>query len=314
MSVWLQSEIGALSRVKYRNPKSEIRNPKSIIMVTQEIINLYDAFTHGQIRRRDFIARLTVLAGGMAAAMKLLPLLENDYAHADAKIDGISSEYITYPGASGEMRAYHAKPESEGPYPAVVVIHENRGLNPHIEQVARKTAAAGFWAIAPDALSPLGGTPEDSDLARTKIGELDAQVTLQDFIAAVNFASKHPSTTGKIGCVGFCWGGRMANLLAVNCENLGAAVAFYGGQPDAKDVPRIKAAVMLHYAGLDERVNAGIPAYEEALKAADVNYLIHMYEDVNHAFHNDTSPTRYNEEAAELAWSRTIAFFNTHLR
>jgi carboxymethylenebutenolidase len=211
------------------------------------------------------------------------------------------------------MRAYHARPEVEGKYPAVVVIHENRGLNPHIEDVTRRVAGAGFWALAPDALSPVGGTPEDSDLARTKIGELDAETTLQDFIAGVNFASTHPGTTGKTGCVGFCWGGRMSNLLAVSCANLEAAVAFYGSQPNAADVPKIKAGVMLHYAGLDERINAGIPAYEEALKAADVNYVIHMYDNVNHAFHNDTSPTRYDKDAAELAWKRTIAFFTTHL-
>ena len=285
-------------------------------MITQEIINLYDAFTHGQIARRDFLTKLAALAGGMSAAMNLLPFLENDYNLSDkgtGAIAGIDSEYITYPGASGEMRAYHARPESDERYPAVIVIHENRGLNPHIEDVTRRVAGAGFWAIAPDALSPVGGTPEDSDLARTKIGELNPETTLQDFIAAVNFASKHPSTTGKTGCVGFCWGGAMSNNLAVHCENLNAAVAFYGSQPVASEVPKIKAAVMLHYAGLDERINAGIPAYEEALKAAGVDYILHMYENVNHAFHNNTSPTRYNKEAAELAWKRTIAFFNAHL-
>ncbi len=285
-------------------------------MITQEIINLYDSFTHGQIARRDFLARLAVIAGSMSAATSLLPMLENDYSISRKKVvvpEGISSEYITYPGASGEMRAYHARPDIEGKYPAVIVIHENRGLNAHIEDVTRRLAGAGFWAIAPDALSPIGGTPEDSDLARTKIGELDQATTLQDFIAAINFASSHSMTTGKTGCVGFCWGGRMSNLLAVNCENLKAAVAFYGGQPEATDVPKIKAAVLLHYAGLDERVNAGIPAYEEALKASDVNFVLHMYDNVNHAFHNDTSPSRYDQTAAELAWKRTIAFFNIHL-
>lgn len=283
-------------------------------MLNQDIINLYDSFTHGQIARRDFLSRLATLVGGMSAAMAILPLLENDYSKVSSQsLEGISQDYITYPGASGEIRAFHARPETSERFPAVIVIHENRGLNPHIEDVTRKVASAGFWAIAPDALSPIGGTPEDSDLARTKIGELDFPATIQDFVAAVNFAANHPETTGKVGCVGFCWGGRMSNLLAVNCLNLNAAVAYYGSQADAADVPKIKAAVMLHYAGLDERINAGIPAYEEALKAADVNYSIHIYENVNHAFNNDTSPTRYNKEAADLAWRRTIAFFNTHL-
>jgi carboxymethylenebutenolidase len=252
----------------------------------------------------------------MTAALNLLPVLENNYnIVADRpKFDGIGEGYITYPGASCQMRAFHAKPEYEGKFPAVVVIHENRGLNPYIEEVARRVASAGFWAIAPDALSPVGGTPEDSDLARTKIGELDFPTTVQDFVAAVDFAEKHEETTGMVGCVGFCWGGRMANLLAVHCENLKAAVAFYGSQPEVADVPKIKAAVMLHYAGLDERINAGIPAYEEALKAADIEYSLHMYENVNHAFHNHTNAARYDEAAADLAWKRTIAFFNMHLQ
>lgn len=286
-------------------------------MLSNEIINLYDAFTHGHIPRREFLTRLAVMAGGMTAALNLLPLLENNYdlpAKVRVSRDHIADTYITYPGASGEMRAYLARPFAEGKHAAVIVIHENRGLNPHIEEVTRRAAAAGFWAIAPDALSPFGGTPKDADLARTKIGELDFDLTVQDFVAAVQFVSTHPETTGKTGCVGFCWGGRMANLLAVHCENLQAAVAFYGGQPDVADVPKIKAAVMLHYAELDERVNAGIPAYVEALDAANVNYIKHMYEGVHHAFHNDTSPTRYNEQAADLAWRRTVAFFNIHLK
>lgn len=284
-------------------------------MITQEVIRLYDAFTHGQLSRRDFITKLALLTGSMAAATQLLPLLENDYTRASSNPtqDGIITEHITYRGLSGDMRAYHARPEIEGKFPAVIVIHENRGLNPYIESVTQRVAQAGFWAIAPDALSPVGGTSEDSDLARTKIGELDPEITLQDFIAAVNVASYNPATNGKVGCVGFCWGGKMTNQLAVNCHNLNAAVAFYGGQPEASEVHKITSAVMLHYAGLDERVNAGIPAYEEALKEADVNYVLHMYENVNHAFHNDTSPTRYDKTAADLAWKRSIAFFNIHL-
>jgi len=285
-------------------------------MITQEIINLYDAFTHGHIPRREFLSQLATLAGSMTAAATLLPLLENDYGRmppAHEAYPDISDDYISYPGASGQVHAYHAKPEFEGPYPAVVVIHENRGLNPYIEDVARRLADVGFWALAPDALSCVGGTPEDQDLAREKIGELNKETAVQDFVAAVNFASSHTETNGKVGCVGFCWGGGIANQLAVHCENLIAAVSFYGSQPKSEDVPAIKAAMMLHYAGLDERINDGIPAYEEALKEAGTEYVKYMYDNVNHAFHNHTNAARYNADAADLAWKRTIAFFNTHL-
>jgi carboxymethylenebutenolidase len=284
-------------------------------MVSEEIIRLYDAYTHGGMSRREFVARLAVLAGSMHAAVSLLPLLENNYrmiAEGYSR-EGIGEEYLTYPGASGEMRAFSARPLIDTPVPAVIVIHENRGLNPYIEEVARRVAGAGFWAIAPDALSPAGGTPEDSDTARTMIYELDMDTTIQDFVAAVDFAAAHPTCTGKTGCVGFCWGGRMANMLAVHSRNLNAAVAFYGSQPDAAMVPQINAALMLHYAALDDRINAGIPAYVEALDSAGVNYQMHMYENVHHAFHNHTSATRYDEAAATLAWNRTIAFFNIHL-
>jgi len=283
----------------------------------QKIIALYDEFTHGGMDRREFMSRLALLAGGATAAATIAPLLENDYATAAplaAEGAAAAGDRITYPGASGEMRAYSAKPEGQGPFPAVIVIHENRGLNPHIEDVARRAAAAGFWAIAVDALSPVGGTPPDADAAREAIGKLDAAATKGDFVAAVEFARKNEQSTGKVGCVGFCWGGAMANTLAVNCPDLAAAVAFYGRQPAAADVPKIKAAVQLHYAGLDERINAGIADYESALKAAGVRYELHMYDGVNHAFHNDTSKERYNEEAAKLAWKRTIEFFDKYLK
>ena len=283
----------------------------------QQIIELYDRYTHGGIGRREFMSRLAKLVGGTQAAAMLLPALRNDYAAkpivsaADAHI---RVDYITFPGASGEVRAYHAAPEGEAPFPAVVVIHENRGLNPHIEDVARRAAAAGFWAIAPDALSPLGGTPSNEDEARGMLGQLDSDTTRGDFLAAVAFASNHDHTNGKVGCVGFCWGGAMANQLAVHSDDLSAAVAFYGRQPDPDEVDMIDCPVMLHYAGLDERINAGIADYEAALKEAGVGYQVFMYPDVNHAFHNDTSPTRYDEDAARLAWSRTIEFFNETLR
>jgi carboxymethylenebutenolidase len=212
------------------------------------------------------------------------------------------------------MRASLARPQGAGPFPAVVVIHENRGLNPHIEDVTRRAAAAGFWALAPDALSPSGGTPADPDAAREAIQKLDMRLTTRDFVAAVAFAGAHAETTGQVGCVGFCWGGAMANQLAVEVPGLSAAVAFYGRQPDKADVPRIKAAVQLHYAGLDERINAGIADYEAALKEAGVRYELHMYDGVDHAFHNDTSVQRYNETAAKLAWKRTIEFLDRYVR
>jgi carboxymethylenebutenolidase len=283
----------------------------------QKIIDLFDEFTHGGMDRRDFMSRLASIAGGMSAAIAVLPKLENDYRHPgmvspdDARI---RADYLTYPGASGGVRAYGAAPQGDGPFPAVIVIHENRGLNPHIEDVTRRAAAAGFWSMAPDALSPLGGTPEDVDEARSRMRQLDAEQTNGDFLAAIPFAQSHEMSTGRVGCVGFCWGRAMANRLAVRSPELAAAVAFYGRQPAASDVPEIRAAVQLHYAGLDERINAGIADYQAALDATRVHYELHMYEGVNHAFHNDTSPTRYNEAAARLAWQRTIEFFDTHLR
>ncbi len=282
----------------------------------QEIIDLYDEFTHGDMTRAGFLSRLAGLVGGLPAAAAVMTRLENDYGRAgivpaaDARV---AAQYLTYGGASGPVRAYHARPRLEGPLPAVVVIHENRGLNPHIEDVARRAAVAGFVAIAPDALSPFGGTPEDTDEARNRMRELDAEATLGDFLAGVEFAARHEDGNGNVGCVGFCWGGAMANRLAVHSPTLAAAVAFYGRQPDAEDVARIEAPLLLHYAGLDQRINDGIPAFRDALEAAGKSYRIHMYEGVNHAFHNDTSPTRYDEAAAKLAWERTIAFLRTHL-
>lgn len=282
----------------------------------QRIIDLYDEFTHGGMDRRDFMGRLARLVGGTTAALAVLPNLENDYLRPAvvAPDDGrIRVDYVNYRGASGDVRAYAAAPADGGAAPAVIVIHENRGLNSHIEDVTRRAAVAGFWAIAPDALSPLGGTPPDTDEARSRMRQLDAEVTVEDFMAAVRFADEHPGTTGRVGCVGFCWGGAMANQLAVRVPELDAAVAFYGRQPDANDVAQIRAALMLHYAGLDERINAGIPAYEAALRAAGITYELHMYAGVNHAFHNDTSPNRYDEAAARLAWERTVGFLTRHL-
>jgi carboxymethylenebutenolidase len=282
----------------------------------QNIINLYDEYTHKPLSRQEFLYRLALIAGGTAAALSLLPLLESNYASAaTVKEDDLFTERITYPGNNTNiMQAYVARPKEMKPYAAVVVIHENRGLNAHIEDVTRRAAKAGYLAIAPNALSVIGGTPANEDDARAAFSKLDAADTLQNFVKVFDYLKTRKDANGKFGCVGFCWGGAMANKLAVNVPDLKAAVAFYGRQPDAADVPKIKAAVQLHYGGLDQGVNAGIPAYEEALKKAGVHYELYIYENANHAFHNDTAPTRYNKEAAELAWQRTIKFFGEHLK
>jgi carboxymethylenebutenolidase len=281
----------------------------------QRIINLYDEYTHKPLSRQEFLKRLTILAGGTVAAMSLLPLLENNYASAAVtQTDDLFTEYVSYPGVPNEMKAYVARPAKENKYPAIIVIHENRGLNAHIEDVTRRAANGGYLAIAPNALSALGKTPANEDEARSWFQELKPEESLKNFTNAFDYLSTRKDYNGKAGCVGFCWGGGMANRLAVNVPELKAAVAFYGSQPDAADVPKIKAAVQLHYAGLDERINGGIPAYEEALKKNNISYELYMYEGVNHAFHNDTAGTRYNEAAAKLAWKRTMGFFDKHLK
>lgn len=281
----------------------------------QQIINLYDEYTHRPLGRQEFISRLAKMVGGVTAAMAILPLLELNTANAaTVTADDLFTERITYPGINGDMQAYVARPKAEGKYPTVIVIHENRGLNAHIEDVARRAANAGFLAIAPNALSSLGGTPADEDEARKLFQQLKAEDSLQNFIKIFDYLPGRKDCNGRIGCVGFCWGGSMSNKLAVNVPSLKASVAFYGGQPDAADVPKIKAAVQLHYGGLDDRINAGIPAYEAALKSAGTQYELYLYEGVNHAFHNNTAATRYNEAAAKLAWQRTIDFFSKQLK
>jgi carboxymethylenebutenolidase len=281
----------------------------------QQIINLYDEYTHKPLSRQEFLKRLAVLAGGTAAAMSMLPLLESCYAKAAITADDeLFTEYVKYPGLPNEVTAYIARPKKEKKYAAVVVIHENRGLTPHIEDVARRAAKAGYLAIAPNALSALGKTPANEDEARQWFSELKAENNLQNFRNVFPYLSTRRDYNGKAGCVGFCWGGAMANNLAVNVPKLKAAVAFYGRQPAIEDVPKIKAAVQLHYAGLDERVNEGMAAYEEALKKNNVRYELYLYEGAQHAFHNDTSAARYNEAAAKLAWSRTLKFFEKYLK
>ncbi len=282
--------------------------------MNQQIINLYDEYTHRPLSRQEFLSRLTKMVGSTAAALAILPMLEiNTAKAATIPEEELFTERITYPGLNGEMQAYVARPKKEGKYPAVIVIHENRGLNAHIEDVARRAASAGYLAIAPNALSSLGGTPASEDEARKLFQQLKAEDNLQNFIKVFDYLPGRKDCNGHYGCVGFCWGGGMSNKLAVNVPALKAAVAFYGAQADAADVPKIKAAVQLHYGGLDERINGGIPAYETALKAAGTKYELYTYEGVNHAFHNDTAPTRYNEAAAKLAWRRTMDFFGKHL-
>jgi carboxymethylenebutenolidase len=283
----------------------------------RRIIALYNEYTHGLLDRREFLKKSSTLAGGTAAASALLPFLEQNYAKAEVvpKNDPrLNTDDIKYPGATGDVRAYLARPKGDEKLPGVIVIHENRGLVPHIEDVTRRVALEGFLALAPDALSPLGGTPEDMSKAPSMIQSLDSQSNIRNFLAAVRYLMTHPASTGKVGVVGFCWGGGIANQLAVNSPELIAVVPFYGRQPASEDVPKIKASLLLHYAGIDEGINRGIPAYEAALKNASIDYRIYMYEGAQHAFLNDTNAERYNKEAAELAWQRTISFFKEKLK
>ena len=285
--------------------------------ITQAMIDVYDEYTHLTLDRRAFMDKLTKLAGSSAAAAAIAPMLAANSARAamvSEDDERLAAEDITYPGSEGEMRGYLVLPaEMQDSLPVVIVIHENRGLNPHIRDVARRMALEGFVALAPDFLSPLGGTPEDEDEARLMFGQLDRERTVANGVAAIAYLEGLEDTNGKVGAVGFCWGGGMVNSLAVNTPALDAAVAYYGAQPDPGEVERIEAPLLLHYAGLDERINAGIDAFREALEAAGKEHTIHMYEGVNHAFNNDTSEARYNKEAADLAWRRTVDFLKEKL-
>ena len=283
-----------------------------------EVLKLFDGYVHGWLSRRDFLDRAGKYAVGGFSAAAMLESLRPNYAFAQqvAKNDArIKTEYLTYPSpqGSGTMRGYFAQPAGAGKWPGVVVIHENRGANPYIEDVARRLATEGFVAFAPDALAPLGGYPNDEEKAAQLFGQLDAKKRDEDLLAAAGFLKSRPECTGKIGAVGFCFGGTIVNMMAVRIPDLGAAVPFYGGQPSAADTAKIKAPLMLQYAGLDERINAGWPAFETALKANNVKYQAFVYPGTNHGFHNDTTP-RYDEAAAKLAWSRTIAFFKDNLK
>ena len=280
--------------------------------MNQEIINLFDEYTHKPLSRTDFIKRLGKLAGSTAAALALLPLLEANHVQAAIVPEDdptITKEDVSFEGDGVTIKGYLAKPKAKGKYGTVVVIHENRGLNGYTKDVARRLAKAGYIALAVDALSPVGGTPANEDDARKLISELDPQKNLNNYLKALTYLRDRKDANKKTAAIGFCWGGGLVNQLAVNDPQLNAAVAFYGRQPEAASVKNIKARVQLHYGGLDERINAGIPAYEEALKAAGVKYELYVYEGVQHAFHNDTSAARYNEAAANLAWERTLKLF-----
>ena len=285
----------------------------------QEVLALFDGYVHGHIQRRDFLEGAGKVLGGGAAAAAVLEALRPNYAWARqvaADDVRIRQEYVTYPSpdGSGTMRGYMAVPAgATEPEPAVLVIHENRGLNPYIEDVVRRFAAAGFVALGPDALTPLGGYPGNDDEGRAMQRQLDRDVMMEDWVAAFRFLRDHETTTGRVGAVGFCYGGGVVNQLAVRLPGLGAGVPFYGSAPAPEDVPSIQAPLMIQLAGLDERINARYPAYQEALEASGKDFVVHMYEGANHGFHNDTTP-RYDEEAASLAQERTIAFFNEHLR
>jgi carboxymethylenebutenolidase len=280
--------------------------------ITQAMIDAYDEYTHTTLDRRSLLKKLTVLAGSAAAATAVLSVLQNNYALAQA-IDPadprIVTETVTYPGGSGDVSGYLARPaEGTRPFPAVVVIHENRGLNPHIQDVARQFAAEGFLAFAPDLLSSLGGTPADSEAAAQLFGQVDREAIPADANAAVAFLDAHELSNGKVAIMGFCFGGGVANAVAVANPDLDAAVIYYGDQPDLTQVANIQARMMFHYGELDERINAGRAAYEEALTAAGVDFQSFTYAGANHAFNNNTNEARYNAEAAALAWSRTIEF------
>jgi len=282
----------------------------------QKIIDLYDDFIHGGMNRRDFLERLTVMVGSTAAATTAMSLLQSDFAHAQivpANDARLATEQVSFDSPKGKINGYLARPKSKGKRPAIVVIHENRGLHPHIQDVARRFAVEGFVAYAPDLLSLVGGTPanEDDALAlHKKLNQDDAVVALT---AAVTFLKKHPESTGKVGSVGFCFGGLMVNRLAVASRELDAGVAYYGRQVEDADVPKITAPLLLHYAENDKGVNAGIEAYEKALKANKKRYTLYMYPGAQHAFNNDTGKARYDKAAADLAWGRTLAFFKETL-
>lgn len=286
-------------------------------LITRDIIALYDRFTHGDMDRRSFMNQLGSLAGSSAAALAILPMLSNNYAHAETiKPDDprlTIEEHVPVTGGETGLTGYLARPKDAKRLPAVLVIHENRGLNPHIKDITRRVALEGYLAFGIDALSPDGGTPPDEDKAREMIGKLTGENAEARSVAAIRFLTKHPLSTGKVGAIGFCWGGGLVNRVASVEPELKAGVAYYGAQVPAERVANIKGALLLHYAGLDQRINAGIGAFKTALDASKVRYEMHTYDGVDHAFNNDTNPARYNKAAADLAWSRSMVFLKREL-
>lgn len=283
----------------------------------KKITELIQDFRNGKSSRRDFIRKLTVLTGSTAFALTILPALEDNTlsaAEKEKKVKEIVAGFITYPAETGEMKAYMAKPKKGKKFPAVIIIHENRGLVPHIQDVTRRMAREGFLSLAPDALTPVGGTPEDISNVGELFRKLDNEQTKKNFVAAVKYLKTHPNSNGKVGCTGFCWGGAMTNQVAVNAPDLDAAVPYYGSQPSEEDTAKINAPILAHYAGNDERINAGIAKFEEALKKFNKEYKMYTYPGTDHGFNNDTNAGRYNEEAAKLAWERTVAFFKDKLK
>ncbi len=292
---------------------------KSATEFHPDVLKLFDGYVHGAISRREFLERAAKYTIGAITAASMLEALSPNFAWAEQipKVDKrIKSEYLTYksPNGSGEMKGYFSRPvNAKGKLPAIVVIHENRGLNPYIEDVARRFAVENFVAFAPDALTPVGGYPGDEDKAKELFAKLDATKRTEDLMNAVTFLKDRPETTGKVGAIGFCFGGGITATMAVRFPDLAAAVSFYGAQPPAEDVPKIKAPLQIHYAEADERINAGWPAYEKALKANKTKHEMFMYAKVQHGFHNDTTP-RYDEAAAKLSWKRSLEFLNKNVR
>jgi len=284
----------------------------------QDLLDLYDFYAHGKITKREFLDRAGKWAVGGLTAAALLNMLSPNYALAEQvsfNDPDITAEYITYPSPNGhgEVRGYLVRPSAaEGELPAVLVVHENRGLNPYIEDVARRLAKAGFMALAPDGLSSVGGYPGNDAEGRELQSSVDGEKLMNDFFAGFEHLMAREDSTGKVGAVGFCYGGGVCNALAVAYPEMAASVPFYGRQPAAADVSKIEAPLLLHYAALDDRINEGWPAYEKALIENEKIFEAHIYPDVNHGFHNDSTP-RYDEEAAQLAWDRTVAWFNTYL-
>jgi carboxymethylenebutenolidase len=286
--------------------------------IKQEVFDLYDDYAHNRIERRLFIEKLSAYAVGGVTVASLMSFISPNYhiIQVQSNDPRLKTEYVTYesPKGGGTIKGLLSRPvDAKGKLPGIVVVHENRGLNPYIEDVGRRAALAGFISLAPDALTPLGGYPGNDDEGRALQSKRDRNEMLEDFIAAFEYLKSNKECTGKVGVVGFCFGGWITNMMAVHIPDLGAAVPFYGGQPPVTDVPQIKAPLLLHFAGLDTRVNEGWPAYEKALKENNKEYTACLYPDVNHGFHNDSTP-RFDKAAAELAWQRTVDFFNKKLR